>query len=178
MIDDSLSEEEINGLRHFLLEFSDLLYDWPYSFLLAKVNSILEDDFISKDEIRDLEQTVRDFLGNTLQNTGAVTGLSTILPIDKNVLVSFEQKSFCFTGQFRCGKRKTCHSITEERGGLIKSSVVMDLDYLVLGELASRDWIETNYGRKIQKAMDLREKKCSNIAVISETDWMSALKLN
>jgi hypothetical protein len=42
--------------------------------------------------------------------------------------------------------------------------------YLVIGVFASRDWMYTNYGRKIERAVELRQ--CgSGIAIISEEHW-------
>jgi NAD-dependent DNA ligase len=174
MSDNSLNQAEIEYLYHFLLEFSDLLHDWPHSFLLAKINSILEDGVITKEEVKSFEETIRSFLGGTLQETGAVCGLSTTLPLDKTFSVLFSEKSFCFTGQFKFGTRTECQNIVSQKGGIIKNSIVRDLDYLVIGELASRDWIETNYGRKIQKAMDLKRSGQSKISIIGESDLIKA----
>ncbi len=176
MLDNSLSEEEIKGLYQFLLEFSDLSYEWPYSHLLSKVQSILEDGIVTEQERKDFEEVIRKFIGGTLQDTGAVTGLSTSLPIETGVPIVFQQKTFCFTGQSKYGTRSACRTAIEIRGGIVKDGIVKDLDYLVIGELATRDWIETNYGRKIQKAMDMKKDGQSKVAIIGESDWMLALE--
>lgn len=175
MCDNALTKDEILHLRHILLEFSDLLYDWPHSFLLAKINSILEDGIVTKEEIKDFEETLRNFIGGTLSDTGAVSGLSATLPIDEESLIIFPQKTFCFTGQFKYGTRAECAAAVESKGGLVRNSVITELDYLIIGELASRDWIETNYGRKIQKAMDMRKLGRSKVAIIGESDWILTL---
>ena len=50
----------------------------------------------------------------------------------------------------------------------------MDLDYLVIGSLASREWAHTSHGRKIEKAMDYKKKGCS-INIVSEEQWVQCL---
>jgi hypothetical protein len=45
-----------------------------------------------------------------------------------------------------------------------------DSHYLVIGIFASRDWYNTNYGRKIERAVELRDSG-SGIAIISEEHW-------
>jgi hypothetical protein len=41
---------------------------------------------------------------------------------------------------------------------------------LVIGTFASRDWANTNYGRKIERAVELRQSG-SGISIISEEHW-------
>jgi hypothetical protein len=48
-------------------------------------------------------------------------------------------------------------------------------NYLVVGAMASPTWIESNFGRKIQKAAEMAESGDFEIAIIRETDWAMAL---
>jgi NAD-dependent DNA ligase len=176
MADNHLNEPEIEFLYQTLLEYKILLNEWPYSSIFSKLSNILEDGKASLDEIKEFECLLRDFLGGTLQDTGAVSGLSTSLPLDSNVDLTFKGKTFCLTGQFKYGTRNTCSLAVIQKGGIVKNSVVNDLDFLVIGELASKDWIETNYGRKIQKATNLRDSKKSKVLIVSESDWQRALE--
>jgi hypothetical protein len=43
---------------------------------------------------------------------------------------------------------------------------------LVIGVFASRDWANTNFGRKIERAVKLRDSG-SGLAIISEEHWKS-----
>ncbi len=47
--------------------------------------------------------------------------------------------------------------------------------YLVIGVFASHDWYNTNYGRKIERAVELRNSG-SGVAIISEEHWKSFLQ--
>lgn len=74
------------------------------------------------------------------------------------------------TGTFAFGPRAPAHQAIEERGGLIDSSPTKKTRYLVIGELGSRDWINSNAGTKILKAVSLRDEG-HPIAIVSEPHW-------
>lgn len=60
-----------------------------------------------------------------------------------------------------------------QRGGAI-ASVSKKLDYLVIGEIGSRDWIHSTHGRKIEKAVELRNGG-ARLAIVSERHWQAGL---
>jgi hypothetical protein len=49
-----------------------------------------------------------------------------------------------------------------------------NLDYLVIGALASPNWTNSSHGRKIEKAMTLKEKG-DPIFIIAAEQWVQAL---
>lgn len=175
LADNHLNDGEIDFLYQFILECKDLKDVWPYYFLLNKIENILEDGIITEEERLDLENTLKSFIGGTLEETGATSGMSSSLPLTPAPQINFEDKSFCFTGQFSFGKRQKCQDTTEAQGAKISKGVNLSLDYLVIGNLASEFWIETSYGRKIQKACEYNDQKKANIQIISERDWVRQL---
>ena len=52
-------------------------------------------------------------------------------------------------------------------GAQTNSSINKSVNYLVIGALASRDWLYTSHGRKIEKAL-LLKRGGSEIKVIAE----------
>ena len=62
------------------------------------------------------------------------------------------------------------------KGGEI-SKINKSLNYLVLGEISSRDWKHSTHGLKILKAVQHKENGV-NISIISEKDWAEALRIN
>ncbi len=52
-------------------------------------------------------------------------------------------------------------------GAQTNSSINKSVNYLVIGTLASRDWLYTSHGRKIEKAL-LLKRGGSEIKVIAE----------
>ena len=85
--------------------------------------------------------------------------------------IIFPQKIFAITGRFAFGTRRTVMESIESRGGVaFDTPPTRDSHYLVIGVFASRDWAHTNYGRKIERAVELRESG-SGIAIVSEEHW-------
>ena len=111
-----------------------------------------------------------------MQDTGAVSGLSTRLPVndEKASPVSFEDSSFCFTGNFLFGTRAACERAITERGAVAIDNVKKDLRYLVIGTMVSSEWANTSHGRKIEKAVEYQSKGCP-ILIISEAHWVKYL---
>jgi len=68
--------------------------------------------------------------------------------------IDFENKVFVLTGDFIHIKRNEAKDIILQKLGEIKSDVSSKVDFLIVGEKASKDWIGGNYGTKIQKAID------------------------
>jgi len=88
--------------------------------------------------------------------------------------VVFEGRKFCLTGKFSCGKRIQCEDKVRARGGACQSSPSKATDYLVIGSYAEKTWIQSAYGRKIEKAVELRAGG-SPIRIISEGHWLASM---
>lgn len=93
---------------------------------------------------------------------------------DKPEVIDFAA-AFCFTGIFAFGEREQCESETTARGGIIKKFPVGGIPcYVVMGSIASPDWLYGNYGTKIQKAIQYREKG-KPVWIIHEDMWANRL---
>jgi NAD-dependent DNA ligase len=73
------------------------------------------------------------------------------------------------------GPRKRCENEILSRGGIIAPNVTLRTSYLVVGTLGSRDWVNTAFGRKIEKAVEYRERCGASISIISERRWLEFL---
>lgn len=174
LADNHLSDNEIRFLDTWLKDNDDIATTWPGEVISARVEDILKDGVIEESEREYLKQTLSDLLGGTLENTGATGGTATRLPIDDIDLITIESSIFCFTGQFLYGTRKACESAITKRGGDIAKSVTRSLDYLVIGTMSTRSWVNTSHGRKIEKAVDYK-KKGIPILIASEEQWVQFL---
>jgi hypothetical protein len=76
--------------------------------------------------------------------------------------------------RFAFGPRKACEEATTDLGGQAKRKVTLETDYVVIGTFGSRDWVQSSFGRKIEKAVEYRENYGSP-AIISEDHWAGAL---
>ena len=74
---------------------------------------------------------------------------------------------FCLSGDFVSGDRESVEMMLKCLGAQTSSAVNRSVDYLVIGTLASRDWLYTSHGRKIEKAL-LLKRDGSDITVITE----------
>lgn len=88
--------------------------------------------------------------------------------------VVFEDKYFCFTGKLKFGTRNKASEITRARKGMIADNVTNNLDYLVCGDLGSRDWSQSSFGEKIRNALCIR-KSGGRLLIINESVWSAAI---
>jgi hypothetical protein len=91
--------------------------------------------------------------------------------------IIFENKCFCFTGVMAELPRKDAEKEVKFRNGLIATRMNTQVDYLVIGTVASLGWKFGDYGNKINEALALRDKFNSPI-IISESDFYDGLSLS
>lgn len=171
--DGELNDLEISFLRTWLAEHSDLSASWPGEVVLRRIDLVLADGFISDAERAHLLATLRELVGGSFSESGAVPDGSTSLPVESHVVVEVPGRSFCFTGQFLFGTRNSCEKSVLDRGGTVLG-IRKDLAFLVVGELSSRDWKYSSFGNKIESALSLKAKG-SKLAIVSEAQWVQAL---
>ena len=94
---------------------------------------------------------------------------------DKVDQVNLPDSIFCLTGDFVSGDRNTVESMLKLRGASISTNVNKTVDFLIIGTLASRDWLYTSHGRKIEKAL-LLKRDGSEISVITERTLLRFLR--
>jgi NAD-dependent DNA ligase len=168
-----LLDPEIGYLNWWIKNNSYLQNSWPGSDLHRLLARILADGVVTNSERAELQEFIRSVFGDSLSQ-GAVTGLSTTLPVDRDVKITFKNRIFCLTGKFLHGPRKICETKVKDKGGLVSDSITRDLSYLVIGTLSSRDWKFSSHGRKIEKAIEYRDAKGVGISIVSEEMWLAS----
>ena len=173
--DKNLVEEEVRFLAGWLSSNAFASRDWPGSVLTDRIHRALQDNVLDPEEIQDIRETIESIV-NGGKSKPTSEDLTTDLPIDNPTpLIQFSGKTFCFTGKLVWGKRQDAELAVLNRGGKI-GKPSKSLDYLVLGEISSRDWKHSTHGLKIMNTVRLKESGCQ-IGIITEKDWASALKL-
>ncbi len=167
LADDEFNESEKKTLLKWLEE--------------NKVNDVqvkeIKQALQGNDNLDELKMKLSQYIGYELQEFG-VMNASTSLPIEKMLLpIQFEGKTFCLTGKFSSaiGNRKKIYDIIEDKKGIAKSKVTLDLDYLVIGEIGNPDWIHSNSGRKIETAIKYRDERRTGLKIISEQQLLEYL---
>lgn len=92
--------------------------------------------------------------------------------------VTFEGRSFCFTGKLADLKRAEAERETRARNGLTQDVVNAELHYLVVGSIPATGWKFGNYGNKIAKAMEIVENGAEHPILVGESSFMDALAIH
>lgn len=171
--DECVNAKEAEALDFWIATHPETAQAWPGSVLSDRLRRIFVDGELHEDELQELGALVQEITANEMAFTDIPT--TSTLPLDQPPPdIEFEGRSFCLTGNFVYGTRRHCEGLIEERGGIVLKAPRRDLDYLVLGILASRDWAHSGFGRKIEKVMEYKQKG-SPIAVVSERHWAAYL---
>jgi NAD-dependent DNA ligase len=93
-------------------------------------------------------------------------------------MIEIKGKSFCFTGKFETQSKNSDDLLTrnqvsklvEDKGGIVKKSVIKSLDYLVVGGLGSNLYSAGTKGQKIMKA-----EEQENTRILSEDEFFEAI---
>lgn len=164
---------EAKALLKWLEQNRESADRWPSNVLYSRISEILSDGVIDLKEQGELIDLLAQVTGQPIEKT--LAQMSSTLPLcNPFPQVSFEDKSFCFTGKFFFGPRKKCEAAILERGGSLSGSPSGKTNFLIIGVLGSSDWIHSTHGRKIEAAVELRQEG-KGIHIISEEYWTKNL---
>lgn len=171
LADGVLVEEEAKYLFDWLRRNQPVRETFAGQRLFDSLTVTFADQTMSAEEEDLLVDTLLKLTGGVVSPM-AGRSRSTQLPLDEPPpVVIFSDRSFCFTGRFTHGTRMKCEQSVVSGGGAIHKYPIRKTSYLVIGDLGSRDWIHSNSGRKIERAIELREEGVP-IALISEQHWL------
>jgi NAD-dependent DNA ligase len=172
LADGIVTDAEAQFFAEYVRKFAAYEPVWPFTDVLARVERIFADGICDHEEREELKHVIEALCGHTEQCSPSET-YSATLPLDSPLPnpVLFPDHSFVITGRFAYGTRRKVFGAVSDLGGFADDSPpTRDTNYLVIGTFASRDWANTNYGRKIEHAVELRESG-SGICIISEEHW-------
>jgi NAD-dependent DNA ligase len=131
---------------------------------------------VPADEQEELKALLCDLVGEPEDFSGTMNDRGRLPFDDPPPTVFFENKEFVFTGIFAFGKRDRCAAEVTARAGRFSNNVTSRTDYLVVGMIASPDWVQSTHGRKIEAAVEIREAGRRPISIISEEHWIVAMQ--
>jgi len=175
MADQELGDEEIRFLDEWLRDNKEIAATWPGDVVYARVQDVLADGVITEDERNHLKQTLTGLIDGTLRDTPARPKTPTAMPIEETLTIEIPGRSFCFTGTFLFGTQAACERAVSRRGGIPLPEVQPQLDYLVVGAMASEAWADMDFGRNVQQATDYQKEGC-DIVIIGEEIWTRQLR--
>lgn len=157
-----LNEEVFSELIRRLKRFEDVL---PCRELL----SLIEDDSSNNDIIL---QKLKSFSGSTFTETGSSENESMSDIFDElEADYDIRRKSVCFTGGVSGVSRTELKKKAELLGCTIVKDPSKNTNLVVIGDVASKDWVYSSYGRKIEQALTLK-KNGVLINIISIEQWL------
>lgn len=178
MISDGvLSNSEMIELGHWLNDHDYLSGTYPFDEVYSLLLAAKEDGKISDDERNMLKAFFANFVDTresanihekdvkALQEKYSVKGICAIAPE-----IVFPDKTFCFTGASKRGTRKQIAKIICDKGGVFNDSITKATDFLVVGADGNPCWAFSCYGRKVEKAMDMR-REGHRVIIVNEIDF-------
>jgi len=171
--DGKVDQTEAEYLLNWLQNNSEAMAVWPGKIIAERIAYYLADGHLDREESEDLLDLVCDVTGDN-HYTLIPANMSMSCFDDPQPVIAFENKSFCLTGKFAMGPRKACELEVIDLGGNTSKNVTKTTDYLVVGSIGSRDWIHTSFGRKIERAKELKDDGLP-ISIVSEDHWASFL---
>lgn len=176
--DGTISVGEINGLAKWLQEHNHLQSCWPYDEIESLVTTVLADKKIDPDEHKLLMSFFGEFISvldnNTVVNpafleNSNINGICAICPE-----ISFNKAIFCLTGASHKYTRNEFENVITGLGGGTSRSVSKRVNYLIIGADGNPCWAYACYGRKVERAVELR-KQGFQLAIIHENDFHDAV---
>jgi len=175
MADGMVTQGEVEFLVRWMEVNRHAANAWPAKALYPRLAQVAAKGRMTLREEGDmLELLMKTVGGNTAPQKGYSSN-STTLPLSEPLEpLSFEGRSFCFTGAFHSGTRDWCHAQVTSRGGRGAGTITKKLDYLVIGDIGNESWAHSTHGRKIEKAIEYNAAGC-RIVIVSEEHWYAHL---
>lgn len=164
------SEFLLNWIKTHFDEYD--LNTYPINMIYDRLKNVLEDGLVDDKESKELKELLSSFTGDK-PIIEQVASMSSTLPLcNPYPNVDFENKYFCLTGAFTIGTRAKVEEIILNLGGNTQKSPGLKTNFLVIGILGNGDWIHSSYGRKIEKAVEIRDIAGKKINIISEEHFI------
>ncbi len=172
LADGVVSEQEAKYFAEWVRKHAVLHPVWPFTEVLSRVERIFADGICTEEERQELREIMEALCGRQpAKNAGETYSSALPFNVPPPNPIEFTNRIFNITGKFAFGSRRKVMDAISGKGGIaIDSTPTHDSNYLIVGVFASRDWIHTNYGRKIERAIELRNV-ASGIVIVSEEHW-------
>lgn len=159
--DTRISEDELRELSDWMEKHEHLKTCWPFDEIGSLITGVLADKRIDEIEHEMLHAFFSEFtalldsrtiIRAPLSENQLIVGLCAVDPE-----ITFVEKGFCFTGASSRFSRAEFKKIVEKLGGTAHEAPSKKVHYLVIGAEGNPCWAFACYGRKVEKAIQLRK---------------------
>lgn len=168
--DADLNLSEIQFLRTWLAENESAAREWPGCVIAKQVKDVLADGVVTDAERAHLLTVLRELANSDFTATGSAQTEPIALPVHDVPPVVMRDAGVVHTGTFMFGTRARCERLSMAMGAMPLDNVSRHTDVLVIGTRVTPSWVNESYGRKIMKAVALRDGGAP-IKIISERFW-------
>jgi hypothetical protein len=177
--DGVISEDELRGIQDWMEDNEQLRKRWPYDEIESLIITVMADGRIDDEEHKMLISFFAQFAevldDKTLSDTFILVD-STVKGVCANSPeIAFQGSRFCLTGASSRYTRDVFAEKIKALGGEVVGSVSGKLNYLVIGGDGNPCWSYACYGRKVEKAIELR-KAGAEILIVHENDIHDAIE--
>jgi NAD-dependent DNA ligase len=180
LADGVINEKEVGDLEKWLEQNSHLSTYYPYDEIRSLMLSILSDGIIEEEEILILKAYLNQFvnienkeIAKQIEQETFDINISGHCTSDPNI--DFDGKTFCVTGVLKSGNRSELEKLISDLGGIPTKTVTKKTDYLIVGDNGNEAWAFACYGRKVEKALEMR-KSGHQICLVHEFDFIDAVE--
>ena len=175
IFDGVVDQQEAEMLLQWLETNRHAANKWPANILYERISAMLEDGILDNDEQAELLDLIVQITGPAAHVLNSHSGSTTLPTTPHPNRIEYHGNLFCLTGKFVSGTRKQLEDEIIARGGKPQKSPTKKTYCLIIGEIGSRDWIHSTFGRKIERAAEINENG-GNIHIITEQDWIESLQ--
>lgn len=177
--DGIISEDELRGIQSWMEDNDQLRKRWPYDEIESLIISVMADGQIDGQEHKTLVSFFAQFaevLDDKTLSDPFILVDSTVKGVCANSPeIAFQGSRFCLTGASSRYTRDVFADKIRALGGEVVGGVSGKLNYLVIGGDGNPCWSYACYGRKVEKAIELR-KAGAEILIIHEFDLHDAIE--
>jgi hypothetical protein len=173
LADGHVDDTEANFLLNWIESHFHAKDAWPGNMLYERLSHAMVQGHIDPNEESELLEVLGKVSGGPpVMSQPSVSGA---IPFDDPPPhIVYQNQRFVLTGQFAYGSRKRVENVIESRGGECTESVSKKCGYLIVGTFGSEEWLHSNFGTKIAKAVEMKTAG-KPISIVSEQHWVESI---
>ena len=179
MFDGTVVFEEAYHLLLWLENNIDVTSVFPAQGLYQILPKMIESGVLKPDDQAILMDYIVSMIGSydvMIEGHNASTELPLCKPPPTPKKVRFLGSEFVITGNLKAMSRDDMTKYIKLFGGSVSpKTVTLNTDYLIIGDIGSKAWRHSTHGRKIERAVELRDKQKTGIKIFSETHFIHCL---